>query len=130
MQQQALESVWTQLSPLGQQMVNICFQRLLECINNVEERRRVLAHIESTVVIENRTLENSERLQEFMREIFQAAINQQVGFLNPVEEAKGIDDDASVQNDILMNESVGTFSTSSHDDHDETSNTRSEHGSE
>jgi precorrin-3B methylase len=125
MQQQALESVWTQLSPLGQQIVNICFQRLLECINDVEERRRVLALIEFTVAIENRTLENSERLQEFMREILQAAINQQVG---PVEEAKGIEEDATEQNALQINAPVGSFSTTSSSDED--SKTGSEHSNE
>jgi hypothetical protein len=102
MQQQAIESVWIQLSPMLQQTFIISFQQLCKCSNDVEERRRVLALIEFFVVLENRTLKNSEQFNRFMLEISRAAIQHQVGLINwvgkteiDVGEAEGIKEDAT-----------------------------------
>jgi hypothetical protein len=82
MQQQMHESIWTQLSPLGQDIVIVCLQRLREC-NNDDERRIVLERMHSEILLDNRTLEGSAVLHLCMQEISLAT-------LNPVEEAEGL----------------------------------------
>ena len=74
MQQQALESIWTQLSPWGQDIVIYFLQRLREC-NNDEERRIVLERMQSEIVLDNRTLEGSAVLHLCMQEMSLAALN-------------------------------------------------------
>jgi hypothetical protein len=134
MQQKILESIWTQLSPLGQQTVLFYFYRLLECSND-EEKRIILERMKSNIVLDNSLLEDSEQLFQFMNVIRQTGINQVVGLMNPVgqaevvkREAESIEEDATRQNALQMNAPIGSVSLSSSSDED--LNTETEHSNE
>jgi hypothetical protein len=80
MQQQALESIWAQLSPLGQQFAISCLRSLQECSDD-DYRRRLLEIMQMGIVLDNRKLEGSAVFHLCMQEISLAT-------LNPVEEAE------------------------------------------
>jgi hypothetical protein len=82
MQQQALESIWAQLSPLGQQFAISCLRSLQECSDD-DYRRRLLEIMQMGIVLDNRKLEGSAVFHLCMQEISLAT-------LNPVEEVEGV----------------------------------------
>jgi hypothetical protein len=132
MQQQILESIWTQLSPLGQHFVYVCFQRFLDSSSD-DERRRSLVVMRVEIVLDNGALEGSERLSQFMSIIPQVGMNQMIGLMNRRGEADIIEDDATMYIALLMNAPLGTFpapSSSSSSSSDEDSKTGSEHSNE
>jgi hypothetical protein len=119
-----LESIWTQLSPLGQQFATSCLRSLEECSDD-DKRRRLLEIMQMGIVLDNRTLEGSAVLHLCMQEISLAT-------LNPLEEAErlvvepegvgggaeGIVDEAEGNEALalLLNASMEMFSASSSND--------------